>query len=204
MLGGWIVYFIFYFLTENLISYDSCHLVHCALDDLIPFNEYFAIFYCSWYLLIVASLLYFLLYDVESFKKLQIFIICTQVIAMICYICYPTIQNLRPDEFTRSNVFTWLMGLIYQADTPTGVCPSLHVAYSMGIMSVWLKNKKLKPIGKFLIAALCIMISISTAFVKQHSCVDIICAVVMCFFIELFVFRKRYFGVNRKFLQKSN
>ncbi len=177
--------------------------MHCVLDDIIPFNEYFVIFYVSWYFLIAASLLYFLLYDVESFKKLQTFIICTQVIGMICYIFYPSIQDLRPDEFTRQNVFTAIMGLIYKFDTPTGVCPSLHVAYSMGIMSVWLKQERLKPIGKFAVSALCIMISISTAFVKQHSCVDIICAVIMCFFIELFVYRKRYFGANRKFLQKK-
>lgn len=203
LLSGWLVYFLFYFLTENLIPYESCHVIHCALDDIIPFNEYFAVFYVSWYFLIAASLLYFLLYDVESFKKLQTFIICTQVIGMICYIAYPSIQNLRPDEFTRHNIFTALMGMIYEFDTPTGVCPSLHVAYSMGIMSVWLKQKKLKPLGKFLIAALCVMISISTAFVKQHSCVDIIAALIMCVFIELFVYRKRYFGANRRILQKN-
>ena len=70
LLLGWVIYFILYFLTENLIPLEKCHPVHCRLDDLIPFNEYFAVFYCGWFLLVVGSLLYYLLYDVESFRKL--------------------------------------------------------------------------------------------------------------------------------------
>ena len=57
LLGGWIVYFILYFLTENLIPPERCHLVHSALDDLIPFHEGFAIPYCLWFLLIAVTLL---------------------------------------------------------------------------------------------------------------------------------------------------
>ena len=45
LLGGWIVYFILYYLTENFIPVEKCHPIHCRLDDLIPFNEYFLFFY---------------------------------------------------------------------------------------------------------------------------------------------------------------
>ena len=47
LLGAWVFYFIMYFLTENLIPPERCHVVHCALDDLIPFNEFFLIFSVS-------------------------------------------------------------------------------------------------------------------------------------------------------------
>ena len=46
LLGGWLVYFLLYFLTENLIPVEKCHLMHCAVDDWIPFNEFFFIPYC--------------------------------------------------------------------------------------------------------------------------------------------------------------
>ena len=46
LLGGWIIYFILFFLTENLIPREKCHPIHCWLDDVIPFNEFFLIFYC--------------------------------------------------------------------------------------------------------------------------------------------------------------
>ena len=75
LLAGWLVYFIMYVLTENLIPASSCHVMHCFIDDLIPFNEIFVIFYVSWYLLIVGSLLYFMLYNIESFKNLSKYII---------------------------------------------------------------------------------------------------------------------------------
>lgn len=188
LLLGWIVYFIFYFLTENLIPAERCHVIHCALDDLIPFDEFFLIFYCFWYLLLAASLLYFFLYDVDSFKKLQIFIIVTQVVAMAVYILYPSVQNLRPETFPRENFLTAVMALIYDFDTPTGVCPSLHVAYSIGIASVWLKHKDASKGWKAFVVVSTILISISTAFVKQHSVVDILAALPLGLLAEYIVY----------------
>ena len=45
LLLGWVGYFILYFLTENLIPAENCHPVWCKLDDIIPFNEFFVLFY---------------------------------------------------------------------------------------------------------------------------------------------------------------
>ena len=176
LLLGWVGYFLLYTLTENLIPAEKCHVIHCALDDLIPFCEWFLIFYVSWYALIVLSLLYFLRWDVPSFRKLQIFIMITQAVAMLIYILWPSRQDLRPETFPRQNFLTWVMGVIYAFDTNTGVCPSLHVAYSIGIASVWLREKAVRPLWRGLIALLCVLISISTAFVKQHSVLDILAA----------------------------
>ena len=128
LLGGWIIYLALYFITENMIPVERCHVIHCALDDLIPFTEGFLIVYCYWYVLLVGSLLYFLLYDIQSFKRLQIYIMITQAVAMAVYILYPSIQLLRPDSFARDNLLIRLAAFIYAFDTPTGVCPSLHVA----------------------------------------------------------------------------
>ena len=101
LLWGWVAYFILFFLTENLIPAEKCHVIHCRLDDLIPFNEFFLIFYVSWYFLIIGSLLYFMLYDIDSFRKLSIFIMITQAVAMAVYILYPSRQDLRPLLFER-------------------------------------------------------------------------------------------------------
>lgn len=190
LLLGWVVYFLFYFLTENFIPVESCHVIHSALDDLIPFNEFFFIPYCFWYLLIVISLVYFALYDVGNFKNLQIFIIITQVVAMTVYILYPSVQDLRPTEFARDNFFTWLAGIIYTLDTPTGVCPSLHVAYSLGIGSCWLKEKSASKLWKGFVVFSVILISLSTAVVKQHSVIDIAAALPVGLLAEILVFGK--------------
>lgn len=198
LLGGWIVYLVLFFLTENLIPVERCHVIHCALDDIIPFNEYFAIFYCFWYVLLVGSLLHFFLYDIPSFKRLQIFIMVTQAVAMTIYIVYPSVQLLRPVAMPRDNFLCRVMAFIYAFDTPTGVCPSLHVAYSMGIASVWCKRRNTSPVWKVLVVCATVMISISVTFVKQHSAVDILAALPVGLLAELAVYGVPGISANRR------
>ncbi len=190
LLLGWVGYFSLYFLTENLIPPEKCYPVHCALDDIIPFCEYFVIPYVFWYALIVISLLYFAFYNVDSFKKLQTYIIITQVVAMIVYITFPTRQDLRPAEFARDNIFTDMVSYLYSFDTSTGVCPSLHVAYSMGIASTWVKEKGVSKWWKAFVVFAVIMICLSTMFIKQHSAVDFFAALPVCILAEVIVFGK--------------
>ncbi len=192
LLFGWVVYLTFYFLTENIIPAESCHIIYCKLDSIIPFCEWFVIPYTFWYLLIVFSLVYFALYNVESFKKLQTYIIITQIIAIIVYIIYPSCQNLRPAEFPRDNFLTDCIGLIYCLDTNTGVCPSLHCAYSIGIASVWLKEKDISKYWKIFITITVILICLSTMFIKQHSVIDFFAALPVCLVAEVLVFKIIY------------
>lgn len=189
---GWVGYFVLFFLTENLIPAERCYPVHCWLDDVIPFCEIFAIPYVFWYLLIIISLLYFALYDPDSFKKLMTFIIVTQVVAMAIYIIFPTRQDLRPESFVRDNILTRTMGFIYRVDTNTGVCPSLHVAYSLGIASTWLKYRDASKLWKAFITVTVVLICLSVAFVKQHSVVDIMAAIPLGLLAEIIAFGKSY------------
>lgn len=189
-LFGWIFYFAAFFLTEILIPVEKCHVIHSPLDALIPFCEYFVIPYVLWYALIVGSLGYFLFYNVASFVKLQKYFILTQVIAVIVYIVYPSCQNLRPESFANDNVFTALVGLLYSVDTNTGVCPSVHCIYSIGIASVWLKEHGISKGFKTFIVVLAVLICLSTVFIKQHSVIDFVAAIPVCFLAEFLVLRK--------------
>lgn len=192
LLLGWVGYFALYFLTENLIPRENCYVIHAPLDDLIPFCELFIIPYVFWYALIVISLLYFLLYNVDSFKKLQTYIIITQVAAMAIYILFPNRQDLRPAEFPRENIFTEIISWLYAFDTSTNVCPSLHVAYSLGIASVWVKEKGVSRWWKAFVVVAVILICLSTAFIKQHSIVDAFAALPICAAAELILYRNYY------------
>ena len=188
LLLGWPIYFALYFITEQLIPLERCYPIHCFLDDIVPFCEYFVIAYVGWYFLIVGSLIYLALYNPDNFKGMMKFIITTQVVAMIIYIIFPNRQDLRPTEFVNENLFTFIMGLIYKFDTSTNVCPSLHVAYSIGIASTFLKEKSVSKLSKTLITVFCFMICISVAFVKQHSVVDIFAAIPVCIIAEWIAF----------------
>jgi len=203
LLLGWVIYFILFFITENLIPAEKCRPIHCWLDDIIPFCEAFVIPYTFWYLLIVFSLGYFALYSIDSFKRLSIYIMITQAVAMLIYITFPSRQDLRPEFFPRDNFLTDVIAMIYAFDTNTGVCPSLHVAYSLGIASTWLKEKA-SPWWKAFVVVAVILICLSTAFIKQHSIADAFAALPVCLLAECIVFGKshwlprfRRFGKNR-------
>ena len=185
LLGGWLVYFAMYLITEYLNPNNSGTAVSCSLDYKIPFLEIFVIPYVGWYLLIAVSLLYFAFYNVENFKRLQIFIIVTQVAAMIIYITFPNFQPLRPDVYPRDNFLTDIVALLQTADTNSNVCPSLHVAYSIGIASIWLKEKDAKGWVKTAIVIFCILVCLSTAFIKQHSVIDGLVAIPVCILAEV-------------------
>lgn len=191
LLLGWVVYFLLYFLTENLIPAENCHVVHCALDDIIPFNELFLIPYVFWYFLIVLTLIYFLLYNVEGFRSFQTYIIVTQLAAMAVYILFPNRQDLRPMEFPRDNLLTRGVALLYSVDTNTGVCPSLHVAYSIGMVSAWLKEREIPRWWKIFVVAAACLICLSTMFIKQHSAVDFFAALPICLLAELIAYTKK-------------
>ena len=78
LLGGWLAYFALYFLTENLIPAERCHVIHCALDDRIPFNEGFVFFYVGWYFLVFGSLAWTFFFDVERLYRHR------RIIGMVC------------------------------------------------------------------------------------------------------------------------
>ena len=122
----------------------------------------------------------------------------TQVIAIIIYVVYPTCQLLRPAEFQSHNIFTETISFLYKIDTNTGVCPSLHCAYSIGIASVWLREDSVNKWVKALITVFCFSVCLSTVFIKQHSAVDFFAALPVCLIAELVVFKDVYFKPKNK------
>lgn len=191
LLGGWLVYFSLYFLTEKLIPYERCHVVHSSLDDLIPFCEIFVVPYLLWFFLVAGSLLYLLLYDIPAFRKLCIYIMITQAGAMLVYLLWPSIQLLRPETMPRSNFFTWVLGIVYSFDTPTGVLPSLHAAYSIAILSVFEHRKTTALWWRILLPVFVVIIIAATFLVKQHSVLDALAALPLCLIGEALIYWKK-------------
>ena len=111
---------------------------------------------------------------------------------MAIYIMFPNRQDLRPAEFPRDNFLTRCIGLLYSLDTNTGVCPSLHVAYSIGIASVWVKQKDVSMLWKAFVVVAVILICLSTMFIKQHSAVDFFVAIPVCLLAEGIVYGSDY------------
>ena len=65
---------------------------------------------------------------------------------------------------------------LYKTDTSTNVFPSIHVYNSLAVHIALAKCKALKnkPAVRYASLVLCILICMSTIFLKQHSVIDVI------------------------------
>lgn len=172
-----IVYLVLFFIVERLTE-DNYHVIHMALDDKIPFCEYFVIPYFCWFAYVAGFVLYFIFVDKESYWPMFWFLVTGMTVFLIVSFVYPNGHELRPAQFPRDNVFTRMIANLYQTDTATNILPSIHVYNSIGIHIAVHKSKRLSKhrpvqIASGILSALIIM---STVFIKQHSMVDVISA----------------------------
>ncbi|NCC67463.1 MAG: phosphatase PAP2 family protein [Clostridia bacterium] len=167
-----------FFIFEH-VNYSHFTVIHCALDDMIPFCEWFIIPYLLWFPYMVAAGLYFLRYDNKSFDNYALSLFTGFFIGIVYIAFNPTVQNLRPQDLQNGegidNIAKWLVSYIYHADTNTGVFPSLHAVGAICVAVNVARAPKLKKKVWLQIASwlLCILILLATMFAKQHSALDV-------------------------------
>ena len=176
----WPFYGLTFLILERGLTLDY-HPVKVALDAKIPFCEYFIPAYYFWFVFLIGIHIYTVFFDVPAFKKLMYFIMITYTITSIIYVIYPTKQELRPTEFAGNNIFIAIAKGLYDFDTNTNVCPSLHVIGSFAVLFTSRHCKRLKTFWWQLgFVSATVLICLSTVFLKQHSVVDIWVALAVC------------------------
>ena len=95
--------------------YPVAHYInmHCALDDLIPFNEWFLIPYMFWFVYLIGAVAYTFFFDVPGFRRMMRFVMITYSVTLIIYFLFPTCQMLRPEVFPRDNALTRFIAGFY-------------------------------------------------------------------------------------------
>ena len=154
------------------------------IDQYIPFNEYFVIPYLFWFIYIALGFIYFIFIDQKGFKRTCFYLFVGMFTCLIIYMIWPNQQNLRVN-LNNTNIFQTLVSFIYTIDSPTNVCPSIHVYNSIMMMislfkSECMKNHKLLSVINIITA---VLICLSTMFIKQHAFVDVVLAIVLCIVI---------------------
>ena len=171
---------------------DAYYSVVCAADYRIPFNEWFVIPYYYWFAFLAVPAAYFCLWEPRAFRDFQWAVILTYSVTMIIYLIWPTKQDLRPDTFARDNLLVRIAQNLYDFDTNTNVCPSIHVLGSLAVMFAGLHSKTLHAWGwKLFFVLSTVWISMSTVFLKQHSLVDVIAALgvgAVCYAIQFWLY----------------
>lgn len=160
----------------------AIHIVSWALDERIPFCEYFIVPYYFWFVYIAITMIYIIFFCKEQReRKSFIFSFCMGMSVFLLVSCvYPNGHELRP-EIEGDSVFIQAVRLLHWMDTPTNILPSMHVFVTGACSIALLRQKELRKYKWFIpIVWVCsILIILSTLFLKQHSVVDVIWALIL-------------------------
>lgn len=185
----WPIYIVRYFILSSVNLQSRATLIHCALDDHIPFIEWFVLFYILWYVFIFGMHLWLAFFDKTTYRRYTIFLLISIAISTTTYIVYPSCHNLRPETMERTNICTQILKIIWSVDSPTNIFPSEHVIGALAVMFAALHTDTFHKVTKTITVFLAIMISLSTVFVKQHSVLDIFASVLVCTIVYLICYK---------------
>ena len=109
-------------------------------------------------------------------------------IALACYVILPTGLDLRPYYVPGTDLFARAVRTLYRTDTPTNVCPSIHVFNSVTLMLAYHRCRLFEePRRRWMRPAadvLCFSIVCSTMLLKQHSCIDVVLGAALAFALD--------------------
>lgn len=157
------------------------HVIHMWPDDLIPFVEAFIVPYLLWFVYVPAVFIYLFFKNKREFYQYCIFLFTGMTLFLLISTIYPNGHLLRPESFERNNIFIFATQILYRADTATNIFPSLHVYNSIAAHMAILNCQTLRnrPFIRHGSRLLMIAIILSTMFLKQHSCADVISGILL-------------------------
>lgn len=192
-----VIYMPTFFWVESLSPAGGFHIIHTAIDDMIPVVEVFIIPYALWLPYLVAGMIAIAIYSRPISRKTSYMLMVGMTLFIIISLAYPNALELRAAIPDRQNIFMDWINYLHQIDTPTDVLPSLHVYDAIVVAAgihLTFKDKKALLIAS---DVLVFLIVLSTMFIKQHSIIDVISAFIIfipVFIITCFVIKP----VNRK------
>lgn len=198
------IYIPWFLYLEKTVT-NHYHIMHVAIDDLIPFNEHFIIPYLLWFVYVAAAIGYFFFADVKDYYKLCIMLFTGMTISLVICTIFPNGTDFRPVIDPDKNICSAIVTFIYSTDTCTNVFPSIHVYNSLCVhiavsRSTRLKKYRLLQTGSFL---LMISICLATVFLKQHSAFDGLGSLVMAYVMYHFIYADTFVLDRKKVSEKA-
>lgn len=184
------IYFIIFSFLEATVT--PRFIIHSPVDDYIPFCEYFIVPYLMWFIYVPAVLFYLVYNDRDSFWAMVKMMFVGNMLCLLIYALFP--NGVMPKQPVKSdNIFSQMVNILYYTDTPTNVCPSIHVLDTLSAHIALTRSKFVKNMTglKFTSFAFFIMICISTVTLKQHSIIDIFASLLLMLFLEKYAYSKK-------------
>ena len=185
--GFMALYLVFYLccfsLLEHLVRVPDLWL-HCQLDEWLPFCKYAIVPYALWFPWIPFTLFLLLRRAPRAdFWRLCLPLFTGMTLSLLFFAVVPNGVSLRPHFVPGDDVFAHAVRALYRHDTPTNVCPSIHVFNSVTLMLAYYRSRLfdaprlrwMRPAA----AALCLAITASTMLLKQHSVIDVVFGILL-------------------------
>ncbi|WP_081775513.1 phosphatase PAP2 family protein [Lachnospira multipara] len=205
------IYFPWFFTLEKKITLQTpgVHILNTSIDEAIPLIEWFIVPYILWAFYVVITVVYFYFKaDDKEYRQLAMSLIFGMSIALTICMIYPNGLTLRPEHVSDS-VFGRMITKLYISDTSTNVFPSIHVLNSLIVTFAIIKSKLFRE-KKFIIvkvcaSILCVLICLSTLFLKQH-CISDVLGAMLLFWVQTNLiyavdYRKLYDRVRAKAME---
>ncbi len=177
------------------------HDLASFIDRMIPFAEIFIVPYISWFALQAAWVSFLFFYDREAYDKLVTMLMFGMTVFLIVSTVYPTALTLRPWHVARENVFVDMVRWLWRIDTSTNVWPSIHVYNTTALIFTLFTTRDRNVILKVRVPMFiwCVLIILSTMFLKQHSVGDVLSGLALAGIGYLLVYIKGLVVTFRSF-----
>ena len=191
-------------LQENINK--PYHVMHTALDDMIPFEEIFIVPYLMWFLYVAATVAFFFFRNRDDYYRLCTFLFTGMTISLLVCTLFPNGTNFRPAIDPDKNIFCYLVSRLWSIDPCINVFPSIHVYNSVGVHLAVVnserfgKDKKVKTISFILMFS----IILSTMFIKQHSTFDVLTALLLSAVMYRVVYLRDTVKVTRRAAKRTS
>lgn len=180
-----VIYMPTFFWVESLEPAGGFHFIHTAIDDLIPVVEVFIIPYALWLPYLVIGMIAIAIRSRKLSRKTSYMLMAGMTLFIVISLVYPNALELRAAIPDRQNIFMDLIKYLHSIDTPTDVLPSLHVYDAIVVAAGLHLTFRDKKVMLVLSDILTVLIVLSTMFIKQHSIIDVISAIIL--FIPVFI-----------------
>lgn len=194
-----LIYLPWYFGIQQRVNVEF-HDVYTFIDEAIPFVSWFILPYVYWFLFVATTIAFLFFFYKEDFYKCTAFLFIGMTICLIAFTIYPTSFDHRPITIEANTFNQYLVQFIYTADKSQNVCPSIHVYNSIGCAIALIKCPRFQNSITMKSVAIisAVLITLSTMFVKQHSIIDVSCAIVLSIILYYIIYKIDYSRLIKK------
>lgn len=147
------------------------------IDRMIPVMPIWSYVYIGSYVFWVISYIIASRDSREHLGKIMVADIITKMLCFIIFVAVPT-TAVRP-MINGDGCGAWLLKMVYEADLPDNLFPSMHCATSWLSFRFLMKAKKTHILGKIVAFISATAVFVSVLFTKQHVILDVVSGVLV-------------------------